>query len=144
MISEATLCAEDGGADEWAPITDCAAFAAGRHARRAAELDRADEGNEETRSGSGSSFSSLPSVRTGPGPDKITGLGEDWVLGSKVCLGLAGIILAICLIAWVGLGAIPVAGLFAAGACLGLALWLYLIGQVVLIRAAVERLKDKG
>jgi hypothetical protein len=117
-INGDTLWCMDGGPDEWSKVKDCAAFAAKPVKRTDQDAAR---GQHEERVG------------------VIEKAGERFVLGAKLLGGFGAVAL---FLAWFSAktGDTVSADVFIfCGGCIGVAAWLYLIGQVVLIRAAIER-----
>ncbi len=137
-INPDMLCCEDGGPDEWTAIKDEGAFAAGRAMRAAASpnawLKSLAEGEHRAHA-----------VRETE-PETLIRAGRQFVTAAKGLIMLSGIVVVCAIGCTMGVGVgtdrqpEPALGAFIfSGVCLAIATWFYLIGQVVLIRAALDR-----
>jgi len=130
QITGETLWCEEGGVDEWARVKDCAVFNIPVPAEAAKDVSP---------------------TRPGADADTITERGRQFVSAAKWLALLAAVVVVFSLLAAAGVFTgtseqppSPRGGLLFAAGCLALATWIYLIGQVVLIRAAIERWGNSG
>ncbi len=159
-----TLCCEVGGPDQWTPIKDCPAFTPGRALRaKAPEPITPAQFLQDSAQPVQAAPAATPGLNSTVAQaldhaarsqaalaEAIRSVGSGFVIAAKLALGLAGLVLVISFLASVGATDAArqpepaTGGFILGGACVAAAAWLYLIGQVVLIRAALEQRSESG
>jgi hypothetical protein len=138
QFSVDTLCCIEGGADQWTPIKDCPAFKA-RRARRAVEDHGATLAAASAVAAPASTATQSIARANVAEAERLARSGNGFIVLAWVVFGLAVLIMMVAIKSGIDAGRPEFDGFAGAGAALALALWLYLIGQLILIRAAIER-----